>query len=130
MFNLNFNHNFNQTYINIKPQPKVLFIKQLFSNNKSYHNTKHTRLCASRKNFTLIVWSFSRVSSNSSDSLFVGSSICWDCVWETVPLARSWGVALGAGSNSGAACPRPAGREGGCTQRLCRWRYNLRRCWC
>jgi hypothetical protein len=44
LFNLNFNHNFNKTYINIKPTStkKVLFIKQLFSNrnHKSYHNTK------------------------------------------------------------------------------------------
>jgi len=68
-------------------------------------------LCARRKIFTLIIWSVSRVSSNSYDSLFVGSSICWDCVWETVPLARSCGVALGAGSNSGVARPRLAGRE-------------------
>jgi len=69
-------------------------------------------LYASQKNFTLIIWSFSRVSSNSSDCLFVRSSICWDCVWETVPLAGSCGVALGAGSNSGAARPKPARREG------------------
>jgi len=87
-------------------------------------------LCASRKIFTLIIWSVSRVSSNSSDFLFVGSLICWDCVWETVPLARSCGVALGAGSNSGedwstskASWTR---RWGGFTQRLCRWRCNLR----
>jgi hypothetical protein len=61
---------------------------------------------------TLIIWSFPCVSSNSSDSPFVGFSICWGCIWETVPLARSCGVILGAGFNSGAARLRPAGREG------------------
>jgi hypothetical protein len=45
LFNLNFNQSFNQTYIfPNRPQLKVLFIKQLFSNHNhnSYHNTKHT----------------------------------------------------------------------------------------
>jgi hypothetical protein len=41
LFNLNFNHSFNQTLIfSNQPQLKVLFIKQLFSNLN--HNTKHT----------------------------------------------------------------------------------------
>jgi len=103
-----------------KPATRPPFLPRSCSANPSLYKTCATTtlwgvcpsLCASRKNFTLIIWSFSRVSSNSSDSLFVGSSICWDCVWETVPLARSWEVALGAGSNSGVARPRPAGREG------------------
>jgi hypothetical protein len=46
LFNLNFNHSFNQTYIfPNQPQLKVLFIKQFFSNHNhnSYRNTKHTR---------------------------------------------------------------------------------------
>jgi hypothetical protein len=45
LFNLNFNYSFNQTPIFLnKPQLKVLFIKQLFSNHNhnSYRNTKHT----------------------------------------------------------------------------------------
>jgi hypothetical protein len=45
LFNLNFNHSFNQTSIfSNQPQLKVLFIKQLFSNHNhnSNRNTKHT----------------------------------------------------------------------------------------
>jgi hypothetical protein len=45
LFNLNFNHSFNQTAIfSNQPQLKVFFIKQLFSNHNhnSYRNTKHT----------------------------------------------------------------------------------------
>jgi hypothetical protein len=47
LFNLNFNHSFNQTPIfSNQPELKVLFIKQFFSNHNhnSYHNTKHTRV--------------------------------------------------------------------------------------
>jgi len=47
LFNLNFNHSFNQTPIfSNQPQLKVLFIKQLFSNHNhnSNRNTKHTYL--------------------------------------------------------------------------------------
>jgi hypothetical protein len=45
LFNLNFNHNFNQTSIfSNQSQLKVIFIKQLFSNHNrsSYRNTKCT----------------------------------------------------------------------------------------
>ena len=43
MFNLNFNHSFNQTPIfSNQPQLKILFIKQLFSNHNSYRNTTLT----------------------------------------------------------------------------------------
>jgi len=46
LFNINFNHSFNQTSIfSNQPQLKVPFIKQLFSNHNhnSYRNTKHIK---------------------------------------------------------------------------------------
>jgi hypothetical protein len=47
LFNLNFNHSFNQIYINIKQTlTKSTFYKTIFSdhNHKNYHNTKPQKL--------------------------------------------------------------------------------------